>query len=300
MQPFWPRHSPHFLACRQAVRPWKQPAVIGLSGGPDSLALVAAAVAENKEVEAVVVEHGLQKGSADIAQRAVAQARKMGVRATVVQVDVAPGNVEAQARAARYAALHDAAGGRDIWVGHTADDQAETLLLTALRAHPSGMRARNGQVIRPFLEVRRADTVGACHELGIEFWDDPMNEDSAYRRVRIRREVLPLLSDILGGDAAEPLAHAARRLATTDDYFWSLATPTTDCAELAADHPALRERKIAAWLHEIGAVTSAASISDIARLCTHWRGQGPIPIGGGLAVVRHDGHLTVQPATKNQ
>lgn len=289
--PFWPRHSPHFLACRRAVRPWDTPAVIGLSGGPDSLALVAAAAAENKNVEAVVVDHGLQEDSAQVAQHAADQARALGVDAQVIRVTVAPGNVEAQARTARYAALHEVADRRDIWVGHTADDQAETLLLTALRSHPAGMSPRTGQIVRPMLDLRRADTVGACHELGLNFWDDPMNQDRAYRRVRIRHEVLPLLADILGGDATAPLARAAHQLASTEDFLAPLVAPTTDCSELADDHPALRHRKIAAWLHEMGAAPSASSISDIARLCTDWRGQGPIPVGGGLAVVRRNGQL---------
>lgn len=294
MDPFWPRHSPHFLACRQAVRRWEGPAVVGLSGGPDSLALVAAAAAEKKDVEAVVVDHGLQEGSAAIAQQAADQARSLGVPARVVAVEVAPGNVEAQARTARYAALHEVAGTRDIWVGHTRDDQAETLLLMALRARPIGMSERAGQVVRPLLSVRRADTVGACQELGLAYWQDPMNADSAYRRVRVRQEVLPLLAEVLGGDAVEPLAHAAEQLVATEDFLTPLARPTTDCAALAGDHPAVRERKIAAWLHENGIVPSASSISEIARLCTHWRGQGPIPVGGGLAVVRAGGRLVMR------
>ena len=118
--PFWPRQSPHFLACRRAVRPFTSPALIGLSGGPDSLALVAAAAAEAKDVRALVVDHGLQPGSADVAARAAAQAAELGVPADIVRVsvDAAPGeSVEAAARTARYAALSVAASddSRDIW-----------------------------------------------------------------------------------------------------------------------------------------------------------------------------------------
>ncbi|WIM67372.1 tRNA lysidine(34) synthetase TilS [Corynebacterium breve] len=295
MIPFWPRRSPHFLACRRATRPWTRPAIIGLSGGPDSLALVAAAAAEELPVEAVVVDHGLQPDSAEIARSAAAQARELGVSTRITRVSVAPGNVEAQAREARYQALHDIADGRDIWVGHTADDQAETLLLGLLRGNPTGMPPRNGQVVRPFLDLRRADTVAACAELGLSPWQDPMNNDAAYRRVRIRNEVLPLLGDVLGGDVVDPLAHAAGRIVADQDYFGARVSSTSDCAELAAMHPAVRNRSIVAWLNGLGVGASGSSISGIAALCTDWHGQGPVHVGGGIVVVRRAGQLVAEP-----
>ncbi|MCT1451266.1 tRNA lysidine(34) synthetase TilS [Corynebacterium sp. p3-SID1194] len=304
--PFWPRQSPHFLACRRAVRPFTSPALIGLSGGPDSLALVAAAAAEGKDVRALVVDHGLQPGSADVAARAAAQAAELGVPADIVRVsvDAAPGeSVEAAARTARYAALSVAASddSRDIWVAHTLDDQAETLLLGALRGNPAGMAPISAldtgpRLVRPFLSVRRADTVGACEELGLDPWHDPMNDDPAYRRVAVRTSVIPELSDLIGGDAVPALARAAERVAADQALLESLTdlSPTNECAVLAANPAPVRQRRILAWLREHGQQTiGGAQLADIERLCTDWHGQGPVTIGGGHSVARIDGRLTL-------
>lgn len=296
MQPFWPRQSPNFLAVRRAVRPLEGPAIVGLSGGADSLALVAAAAAEAKNVEAVVVDHGLQDGSDEVAENAANQARVLGIPAQVRTVEVAGENVEAAAREARYAALAEAAQGREIWVAHTAEDQAETLLLGALRGNPVGMKSRAGALVRPLLQVRRAQTQAACKELGLNAWQDPMNTDPAYRRVRIRHEVLPLLGEIIGGDAVAPLATTAERIAADNTYIEdSGITTTTDCAELASNPAAIRTRRIAQWLNDIGVGASQSSISDVEALCTRWHGQGPAHVGSGMQVARIDGRLVASP-----
>lgn len=314
-EPFWPRRSPHFLACRQAVRPWERPAVIGFSGGPDSLALVAAAAAEDKDVRAVVVDHGLQDGSADVAERACEQARALGVPAEVVAVtiDVAPGlSVEAVAREARYRVLATVAGRagvHDIWVGHTRDDQAETLLLGALRGNPSGMRPvadvpvevgdsggeEDLSLVRPFLGVRRADTVGACAELGLDCWDDPMNEDLAYRRVAVRREIIPQLSELIGGDCVPALARTADRIAADAQILDLLiaAAASNDCVELADEPGPVRRRRILAWLRAEGVAVNGAQLAAVEKLCTDWRGQGPVDVGDGVRVGRVDKQLRV-------
>ena len=293
MQPFWPRRSPHFLACRRAVRPFDGPAVIGLSGGPDSLALVAAAAAEQKDVSVLVVDHGLQPGSADVAERAAAAAREFGFASTVANVTVGPGNVEAAAREARYAALLES--GRDVWVAHTADDQAETLLLGALRGNPSGMAQRNGKIVRPFLHIRRADTVGACEELGLEVWHDPMNSDPAYRRVAMRQSIIPALTDLLGGDAVPALATTANRIAADQALIEQLAdlTLTTSCVELEGDAGPVRRRRLAIWLLDEGVRVQGDQLAAIEALVTNWRGQGPIAVGGGRSVARIDGKLVL-------
>lgn len=304
-EPFWPRVSPHFRECRRAVRPFDGPAIIGLSGGPDSLALVAAAAAEGKDVRAVVVDHGLQEGSADVARRAVAAAERIGVPAEVVRVEVgaAPGeSVEAVAREARYAALAEAANrdGREIWVAHIREDQAETLLLGALRGNPAGMAPvsvlESGlRLVRPFLTIRRADTAGACEELGLDPWHDPMNNDLAYQRVSIRKRILPALAEVLGGDAVPALARTADRIAADQTFIEQAAdlSLTSDCKELAADPAPIRQRRIMAWLREQGISVSGAQLADIERLCTDWRGQGPVTISGGVRVVRRGGGLNV-------
>lgn len=325
--PFWPRHSPHFLACRRAVRPFTGPAVIGLSGGPDSLALVAAAAAEGKRVRALVVDHGLQDGSAQVAHRAAQQARNLGVRAEVVSVEIDPAvatrsGVEAAAREARYGALARAAGASgeeagasDIWVAHTLDDQAETLLLGALRGNPAGMAAVEPlpaqpaqpglpaqpalpgcRLVRPLLTVRRADTTGACSELGLEWWDDPMNHDPAYRRVAIRHTIIPALTDLLGGDAAVPLAGTADRIAADRQLVETLVdiSPTANCAELAAEETVVCRRRIAAWLRENNVPIQGDQLNAIEHLVTNWHGQGPITLAGGRTVTRRGGQLEIE------
>lgn len=323
-EPFWPRRSPHFLACRLAVRPFDtspdRPAVIGLSGGPDSLALVAAAAAEGKYVRAVVVDHQLQEGSAEVAERAAAQAERLGAPAEVVRVDVAAGNVEAAAREARYAALFAAAANpadhapanpaadpapsatpaAQVWTAHTAEDQAETLLLGALRGNPAGMGAKVGVakrklLVRPFLQVRRADTVGACAELGLDAWADPMNADPAFRRVAVRTRIIPALSELVGGDAVPALAAAAARIAEGRELLEAFADtqPTTNCAALAADPAPVRRRRIAAWLVAEGVPVQGDQLAAIEALATDWHGQGPVHVAGGT-VARVGGRLVLR------
>ena len=293
MEPFWPRHSPHFLACRRAVRGFDGPAVIGLSGGPDSLALVAAAAAEEKDVSVVVVDHGLQPGSAEVAERAAAAAREFRFSATVAKVAVPPGNLEAAAREVRYNALLER--GVDVWVAHTADDQAETLLLGALRGNPSGMPTRNGRVVRPFLTIRRENTVGACKELGLEPWHDPMNDDPSFRRVAVRTSIIPALTELIGGDAVPALAATADRIAEDRSLIEQLVdlTPTTSCVELGRDAGAVRRRRLAKWLLDEGVRVQGDQLAAIEALVTDWHGQGPIPVGGGRAVVRNGAELTL-------
>ena len=293
MDPFWPRRSPHFLACRRALRPFDAPAIIGLSGGPDSLALAAAAAAEKKDVRCVVVDHGLQDESAEVARRAVQAVEAFGLEAEVVRVEVGEGNLEAAARSARYEAL--LAYGSDVWVGHTDDDQAETLLLGALRGNPSGMAPRNGRIVRPFLGIRRADTVGACGELGLDPWHDPMNADPAFRRVAMRTQVLPLLSELLGGDAVPAIAATADRIAADQALIASLTdlAPTTSCSELAEDARPIRRRRLAAWLVAEGVPVQGDQLDAVEALVVDWHGQGPVAVAGGRVVVRRQGKLTI-------
>lgn len=313
-EPFWPRKSPHFLACRRAVRLcWQTshggdtggPVVIGLSGGPDSLALVAAALAEGVPVLAVVVNHNLQEGSAQVAGEAAVQARALGASTRIVHVDVdlgAGGSVEAAARQARYAALFEVAAEAagdwaEVWVAHTADDQAETLLLGALRGNPSGMLQRSGNLVRPFLYLRRADTVGACTELHLHPWHDPMNEDPAFRRVAMRTEIIPALSELLGGDAVPALARTADRIAQSNEVIRELASASTemDCEELAGLPAVVRRFRIHAWLVEKHVHPNGAQLDAIERLVTHWRGQVGVELAGSQAVKREAGRLVVVP-----
>jgi len=279
---------------------------VGLSGGADSLALLAALVAEGHDVLALCVDHRLQEGSRAQAERAAEQARELGARARVLSVEAGatgPESMEAAARVARYRALAAvcAAEELEVAVAHTADDQAETLLLGALRGRVTGMSERSevegSRVVRPLLSVRRADTEGACAELGLSVWKDPQNADTNFRRVALRREVIPQLSRIIGGDAVPALAQAARDAALDDAALYT--PPTTDCAELAAMAEPRRRRAIAAWLVSEGVEVTRRGVGDVAKLCTHWRGQGPVAVrsarqvGQRLEVARIGGKLAL-------
>jgi tRNA(ile)-lysidine synthetase len=286
---------------------------VGLSGGADSLALCAAMIAEGHDVIALCVDHGLQNGSREQAERAARQAESLGARARVLAVQVpeeAGNSLEAVARQARYQAMSAAArrktarrgeGQLEIAVAHTADDQAETLLLGALRGRVAGMPERavveGARVVRPFLQVRRADTEGACAELGLEVWQDPQNADTDFRRVALRREIIPELSRVIGGDAVPALAQAAMDTARDEEYLATAAT--ADCAELAALPEPRRRRAIAAWLVERGVKVTREGVGGIGKLCTNWHGQGPVAVssarqaGQRLEVARIGGKLAL-------
>ena len=303
-KPFWPRVSPNFLACRRAVVEWAQEAkpqesiAVGLSGGADSLALTAALVAEGFEVQALCVDHGLQPGSAEQAGKAAGQAESLGARAEVLKVEVADrGSLEAAARLARYQAFAGATR-LPVAVAHTADDQAETLLLGALRGKVAGMlpaaEIEGVRVVRPLLQVRRAQTLAACEELGLAVWHDPQNRDTSFRRVALRREIIPQLSQLIGGDAVPALAQAAGDAALDDAALSNaalskaalsnaaLGSEGLDAAELAALSEPVRRRILAAWLHEQGAEVTREVLRGVGKLCTNWHGQGGVAVAPSL------------------
>ncbi len=183
---------------------------VALSGGPDSLALTAIA-ASLRPTTALIVDHGLQPGSAAVAATAQRQAEQLGcVEAQVFSVRVGgDGGPEAAARNARYHALADARRDRPVLLAHTLDDQAETVLLGLGRGSGArsiaGMRPYDPPWCRPLLGVRRATTHAACADLGLRAWHDPHNADQRFTRSRLRHEVLPLLEEVLGGGVAEAL-----------------------------------------------------------------------------------------------
>ncbi|GFK19987.1 tRNA lysidine(34) synthetase TilS [Corynebacterium glutamicum] len=302
-----PRVSPNFLELRKAVRPYlKEHVHIGLSGGPDSLALVAAVLAEKSQVTAICIDHNLQAGSAEVAHNAAAMARHMGAQAIVKSIEVAPGEgMEAAAREARYAAFAQLTD--EIWVAHTMDDQAETYLLGGLRGNPAGMKDASRRpelsIIRPLLGARRAHTHGACVELGLKPWHDPQNFDDAFRRVAIRNQVIPLLAQVHGGDPVPGLALAARRAVEDAEVVegdvekrrleWQDGFPVA----LAGEPTGLRRRMLADFLRGEGIAVSSRKLDAIDRLLTDWRGQGGVAVGksdnGRLEVVRQSGKLKI-------
>ena len=261
------------------------------------------------------MDHGLQPGSADRAAATAELLRHLGLSPVhVVAVSVGrEGGPEGAARAARYAALAAAGHGRRIALGHTLDDQAETVLLGLGRG--SGPRSIAGMVEhredggvgwwRPLLGIRRTTTRAACAAQELPVWDDPWNTDPAYARVRLRTEVLPLLEEVLGGGVAPALARTAVLLRQDLDALDALATaesgrldadgglPVTDLVRLP---DALRGRVLRAWLLEQSvADLQAVHLAAVDALLTRWHGQGPVTLPGGAVVVRASGRLTLLP-----
>lgn len=288
----------------------KATVVVALSGGADSLALAAAVAFEapraRRDALAVIVDHGLQEASAAVAASAAERARGLGLAVRVVRVDVGDeGGPEAAARSARYGALRTEAAERApavIVTGHTLDDQAETVLLGLARG--SGAASLQGMaavgdldgvpLVRPLLDVRRETTRAACTAQGLSWWDDPHNTDDRFARVRVRERVLPALEAEIGPGIAEALARTAAQLREDAAAFDEMIAETIEdivepaeagiavsVAALAANPAALRHRIIrhvvAAEFHQ--SLTRAQTL-EVARLVTHWTGQGPIDLPG--------------------
>ncbi|HEY3716902.1 MAG TPA: tRNA lysidine(34) synthetase TilS [Jatrophihabitantaceae bacterium] len=308
--------------------------IVACSGGVDSLALAAATAFEcrGRPGGLITVDHGLQPGS-DVQAKAVADlAYELGFDPVeIIRVDVGThGGPEAAARTARYAALDAAAAAldADVLLGHTLDDQAETVLLGLGRGSGprsiAGMRPVDGPYRRPLLGVRRATTEQACQALGLIPWDDPHNADPSYQRVRLRREVLPLLEDVLQGGVAAALARTAALTRDDVDALDDLAAdhlaraldrpepgapsgvinspPAGETASsMAVDHldglpRAIRTRVLRGWAHAHGtAPLTTKHTAALDALITDWNGQGPVDLPGGFQAVRASGRLTLRP-----
>ncbi|HEU5265887.1 MAG TPA: tRNA lysidine(34) synthetase TilS [Jatrophihabitans sp.] len=288
--------------------------LVACSGGADSLALAAATafVAPRCGIRGglITVDHGLLPESAAQAERVAALGAELGLAPVeVVRVQVGrAGGPEAAARAARYTALDAAAAASDahLLLGHTLDDQAETVLLGLGRGSGPrsivGMAAVDGRYLRPFLRLRRATTAAACAALGLAPWCDPHNADPAFQRVQLRREVLPLLEDVLQGGVAEALARTADLL--RDDL--AALDGWAEHARIAARRPpagldagalidlprAVRTRVLRAWARDRGAAPlSAERTGALDALVVAWHGQGPVDLPGGVSVARTSGTL---------
>ena len=289
--------------------------VVACSGGADSLALLAATVFEATEpswqVIGATVDHGLQAGSAEHADRVAEQMRSLGVAESVtarVKVE-APGlGPEAAAREARYAVLAEIAerfSARVVLLGHTLDDQAETVLLGLTRGSGgralSGMRRAFEVYRRPLLDVTRADTETACLAEGIEFWTDPHNVDQEFTRVRVRTKVLPLLEEELGPGVAATLARTADLLRADTEYLDAVAesalvSALTDGAQVALDvsvldqlPAAIRSRVLRLAAVQAGAVPAQlfhTHVVAIDRLVTDWHGQKWVELPGHVRASR--------------
>ena len=217
-------------AVRNAVRHWLEKyeagdkVLVGVSGGADSLALAYALAVEAKKlaitVIGVTVDHQLQSESANQADKVVGQLKDFEIECIVkkVNVEITEG-LEASARKARYQAIEEVVQQENavaVFLGHTKDDQAETVLLGLARGSGtrslSGMAHHNGIYIRPLLEITRVQSEEFCHEIGLKFWSDPHNQDSQFARVRVRTEALPTLEKTIGPGISDALARSAHLL----------------------------------------------------------------------------------------
>ncbi len=308
--------DPAVAAVRAAVRPGLTagPVLVACSGGADSLALAAAVAFEAPRAGvaagAVTVDHGLQPGSADRAAATAELLRGLGldpVQVRTVEVGTA-GGPEAAAREARYAALTAAARehGARIALGHTLDDQAETVLLGLGRGSGprslAGMAAWRPPLWRPLLGIDRATTRAACAAQGVPVWDDPHNADPAYTRVRLRTEVLPLLAEVLGGGVAAgagPHRRAGARGPRPPGRAGAGRTrPAARPGRLHGAGRAARRRCAAGccagWLLDQGVGDLAAvHLHAVDALVVAWRGQGRVDLPGGAGVVRASGRLAL-------
>lgn len=289
---------------------------VAVSGGADSLALAAAAAFELPKrairVGAVIVDHRLQRESAQVAATAADRCRALGIDPVVVSaVDVDQDSAtgpEAAARQARHRAFAEAvstAGAACLLLGHTRDDQAETVLLRMARG--SGLRALAamspdgpGIIRRPFLlDIARTDTRAACAAQGLKWWDDPHNEDARFTRVRTRRALAALTSD-LGPGLVEGLARTAALARQDADHLDGQAAAVAArlgpapwaVAQLQEIPIAIRARVWRILMARTGggsADVAFVQVASLEALLTRWRGQGPVDIPGGLQVHRHDG-----------
>lgn len=303
--------------------------LVACSGGADSLALAATAsfVARRDgwQAGAVIVDHGLRPGSAQVAERAAQQCRELGLDPVMVRraspgeprLDAGSGP-EGAARQLRYALLSAAAaehGAESVLLGHTLDDQAETVLLRLARGSGArslaGIPPRRGHYRRPFLELRRGETEDICRALGLTPDRDETNEPdgpwraadgSPLRRAAVRATALPALTQALGPGVPEALARTARQLARDADLLDHLAAELFDAAQrpdergigldvetLTAAHPALRTRALHAAALQAGASSSALAavhVDELEGLLMRYHGQGPIPLPGGITARR--------------
>lgn len=291
--------------------------LVAVSGGADSMALAYALLKESEQLAlravAVTIDHQLQEESAMVAQRTSDQLREIGYSEVVIEkVDVSvKSGIEAGARDARYQALSTIAEKMKavrVFLGHTRDDQAETVLLGLARGSGtrslSGMAVENGIYIRPLLAITREQTEKACAEIKINYWNDPHNVNQEFSRVRVREEVLPVMEYQLGPGISAALARSAGLLrddadaldAIADSAMGSMNLADLDAAGLAELPRAIRSRVLRSAIYAAGAPSgsiSADHVASIEALVTSWHGQGAISLPGGVKVERISGRLSL-------
>ena len=283
--------------------------LVAVSGGADSLALAEVAKIEGEKLAlkiiGVTIDHQLQSGSSAQAEKVCSQ---ISIPCTIekVKVEITDG-LEASARRARYAALERCAkenGAVAVLLGHTKDDQAETVLLGLARGSGarslSGMSEVNGIYVRPFLEITRLQTLQACEELNLKPWNDPHNEDETFLRVKVRKNVLPTMERELGPGIREALTRSAQLLRDDADALDKLAKDfwehhkSLEIEELTTLSKAVRTRVLRLALFESGVTQlSAEQVAQVEALISNWKGQGEISLPSGVKVSRISGRLTL-------
>ena len=291
--------------------------LVACSGGADSLALAAATAFEARRREvragAILVDHGLQDGSGRIVEEAASACRRLGldpVDVTRVEVRAGSRGLEDAARQARYDALCAAAaerGARFVLLGHTLDDQAEQVLLGLTRGAGArslaGMPRARDRFRRPLLGVSRARTRASCAALGLEFWDDPMNQDRAFTRVRARAALVDLERD-LGPGVAAALARSADLLREDADLLDSIADEAVSAlgtgpwavGDLDSLPRAVRTRvwrRLALAAGAPAGQLSSRHTEACDALLTRWHGQGAVSLPGPLLATRSGGRVSI-------
>jgi len=311
--------TPSLWEIRKAVKPWlndsSQTVLFGCSGGADSMALALALFLEanGTKVIPIVVDHGLQPGSAEITTQTISKLKDIGytqIESAIAQVKITDG-LEASARRARYQIFNqfiDTHQPKYFLLAHTSNDQAESVLLGLARGSGarslSGMAVVNNIYVRPLLKISRQTTVAACNEACVEFWSDPYNDDLRFARVRTRKNVLPNLEDNLGPGITEALVRSADLLRDDADALDSFAREYFDqtdplslsVSELERLPRAIRSRVLRIAIYQAGAPSgslSAEHINGAEALISDWHGQKELSLPGDVKLLRNSGRITL-------
>jgi tRNA(Ile)-lysidine synthase len=291
--------------------------LVAVSGGADSLALAYAVLKESApnaiRTLAVTIDHQLQENSGEQAKKVSQQLHDMGFENVVIEkvkVNTESG-IEAGARSARYEAITQLAEKEKVTkvlLGHTRDDQAETVLLGLARGSGtrsmSGMAIDNGLFVRPLLSITREQTEKACNEIGVKIWNDPHNFNTEFSRVKVRVNVLPVMEENLGPGISAALARSAALLRDDADALDAIAEEAAehlvlsdlDCEKLSVLPRAIRTRILRIAIYASGAPSgsiSADHVANVEALVTSWHGQGPLNLPGGVKVERISGRLSL-------
>ena len=286
--------------------------LVAVSGGADSLALSKALFIESQPLAlnaiAITIDHQLQENSHLQAERVAEQLKEIGygqviTKKVLVALD---SGLESGARDARYAAINESVEETKavkVFLGHTRNDQAESVLLGLARGSGarslSAMAAENGIFLRPLLAITREETEAACNEWGLDFWSDPHNLNTDFTRVKVRREVIPYLEEHLDPGISRALVRTAALLrddADALDLWAEREASDLECDRLAQLPKAIRTRIIRKAALAAGATPGKLTFEQVgaidALICA-WKGQGEVSLAGGVKVERISGRLSL-------